>query len=127
MPSLTDHVSTAMRLFRSGKFEEAQAQYEAAFALEPSFTTALHGIAMCLFNRERWDESIAVAERILKIDPDDADAQGHISRCWMRKGDVPRAEAEAAKEKTIRWKLQLREQKAAGGGTPPAGGGTTSP
>ncbi|HKE02351.1 MAG TPA: tetratricopeptide repeat protein, partial [Planctomycetota bacterium] len=83
-------------------------------------TMALHGVAMCLFKQERWDESIAVAERILQMDADDADAQGHISRCWMRKGDVPRAEAEAAKEKTIRWKLQLREQKAAGGGAPPA-------
>lgn len=102
-----------MRFYQSKKFEEAKAQYEAALALDPSFTTALHGVALCFFQQEKWDESIVTAEKILVIDPNDADAQGHISRCWMRKGDVPRAEMEAAKEKTIRWKLQLREQKAA--------------
>jgi tetratricopeptide (TPR) repeat protein len=113
MTNLTHHITTAMRLYASKKFTEAQAQYEAALALDPTYTIALHGISACQFQQEQWDTSIATAEKILTIDPNDADAQGHISRCWMRKGDVPRAEAEAAKEKVIRWRLQLKEQKAA--------------
>lgn len=115
MSNLQQHILGAMRHYQSKRFDEARQQYEAALAVDPTFTTALHGIALCHFQQERWDESIAVAEKILAMDPDDADAQGHISRCWMRKGDVPRAEMEAAKEKTIRWKLQLREQKKDGG------------
>lgn len=103
-----------MRFYQAKRFDEARAHYEAALTFDPKFTTAMHGVAACFFQQERWDESIAVAEKILAMDPNDADAQGHISRCWMRKGDVPRAELEAAKEKTIRWKLQLREQKQAG-------------
>jgi len=125
MPTLTEHLQAAMRYFALRRFEEAKAHYQAVLQIDPTFTTALHGVSACLFQQEKWDDSIAVAEQILKIDADDADAQGHISRCWMRKGDVPRAEAEAAKEKSIRWKLQLREQKAQGGsggshGTPPS-------
>ncbi len=122
MASLSEHITKAMKFFASKKFEEAKREYESALAVDPSFTTAMHGIAACLFQQERWDESIAVGEKILAIDANDADAQGHVSRCWMRKGDVPRAEAEAAKEKAIRWRLQLKEQKQSGGGStaPPA-------
>jgi tetratricopeptide (TPR) repeat protein len=113
MTTLPQLITSAMRSYAGKRFAEAKAQYEAALALDPTYTIALHGISACLFQMEKWDESIAAAEKILVLDPNDADAQGHISRCWMRKGDVPRAELEAAKEKTIRWKLQLKEQKAA--------------
>jgi tetratricopeptide (TPR) repeat protein len=116
MSNLQQHILAAMRFYQQKKFEEARQQYEAALQVDPSFTVAMHGVAACYFQQENWDASIAAAEKILLLDPDDADAQGHISRCWMRKGDVPRAEAEAAKEKVIRWKLQLREQGNAGKG-----------
>src|SRR5262245_17531346 len=116
MTDLTTRITTAMRLYAAKKFDLARAEYEAALAIDPKYTIALHGVAACHFQMERWDESIAAAEKVLAIDPMDADAQGHISRCWMRKGDVPRAEQEAAKEKMIRWKLQLKEQKSSGEG-----------
>ncbi|MFN0206291.1 MAG: tetratricopeptide repeat protein [Planctomycetota bacterium] len=119
MSNLQHHILSAMRFYQNKKFDEARLQYEAALSVDPKFTTAMHGVALCLFQQEKWDASIAVAEKILVIDPDDADAQGHVSRCWMRKGDVPRAEMEAAKEKTIRWKLQLREANAAKGDKKP--------
>jgi tetratricopeptide (TPR) repeat protein len=122
MTNLTQHITTAMRFYAAKKFAEAQAEYEKALALDPTYTIALHGISACQFQREQWDASIATAEKILTIDANDADAQGHISRCWMRKGDVPRAEAEAAKEKVIRWRLQLKEQKAAEDAKKGAGG-----
>lgn len=121
MPDLAQLITEAMRLYAQKQFAAAQVRYEAALAADPKYTVALHGIAACQFQMEQWDASIATAEKILFLDPDDADAQGHISRCWMRKGDVPRAEAEAAKEKVIRWRLQLREQKAAGDSAKPSG------
>ena len=103
-----DHYYRALDHYAEGRHREAIAEYEAAIAGDPSFLDAMHGLARVLQDTEQYDEAIAVAGRIVKLDPDDVLAHTSLSILYQRKGMVPEAEAEAAKARVLGWKLQLK-------------------
>jgi len=104
-----DHYYAALDLMADGKPEEAVAAYRESLAADPKFTDALHGLARVLQDLERYDEAIAVAQEIAKIDPDDVLAHTSLSVLYMKKGMIPEAEAEGAKARVLGWKQQLKK------------------
>ncbi|HEV3511600.1 MAG TPA: tetratricopeptide repeat protein [Candidatus Sulfotelmatobacter sp.] len=98
----------ALDLMAEGHLEQAVAAYRAAVAADPTFTEAMHGLARALQDLERYDEAIAVAQRIAEIDPDDVLAHTSLSVLYQKKGMIAEAEAEGAKARVLGWKQQLK-------------------
>lgn len=103
-----DHYYAALDLVLEGEPEGALAEYERALEVDPTFTEAMHGLAKTLQDMNQLDEAIAVANRIVELDPDDVLAHTSLSVCYQKKGMVPEAEAEGNKARVLGWKQQLK-------------------
>jgi len=106
-----EHYFAALDAMADGEQEKALSEYQEAVAADPTFTEAMHGLARALQNLERFDEAIAVAQRIAELDPDDVLAHTSLSVLYQCKGMIPEAEAEGAKARVLGWKQQLQRGK----------------
>jgi tetratricopeptide (TPR) repeat protein len=104
-----DHYYAALDLMADGLLEHAVAAYQASLSADPTFTEAMHGLARALQDLQRYDEAIAVAQRLAEIDPDDVLAHTSLSVLYQKKGMIPEAEAEGAKARVLGWKQQLKK------------------
>jgi len=104
-----DHYYAALDLMADGKLKDAVQAYNKSLAADPTFTEAMHGLARALQDLERYDEAIAVAQRIAKLDPDDVLAHTSLSVLYQKKGMIAEAEAEGAKARVLGWKQQLKK------------------
>jgi tetratricopeptide (TPR) repeat protein len=104
-----DHYYAALDLMAEGQLEKAVAAYQQSLAADPTFTEAMHGLARALQDLERYDDAIAVAQRIAEIDPDDVLAHTSLSVLYQKKGMIAEAEAEGAKARVLGWKQQLKK------------------
>ena len=104
-----EHYYAALDLMAEGKLEEAVAAYRESLRVDPLFTEAMHGLARALQDLERYDEAIAIAQQITKLDPDDVLAHTSLSVLYQKKGMIPEAEAEGAKARVLGWKQQLKK------------------
>jgi Flp pilus assembly protein TadD len=105
-----DHYYAALDRVTEGDHAGALAEYEKSVAADPTFTEAMHGQARALQNLGRFDEAIAVAQRIAELDPDDVLAHTSLSVLYQLKGMIPEAEAEGAKARVLGWKQQLKQK-----------------
>jgi Flp pilus assembly protein TadD len=106
-----DHYYAALDLMANGDLEKSVAEYRESLNADPTFTEAMHGLARALQDLERYDEAIAVAQRIAEVDPDDVLAHTSLSVLYMKKGMIPEAEAEGAKARVLGWKQQLKKSQ----------------
>jgi tetratricopeptide (TPR) repeat protein len=104
-----DHYFAALDLMANGDLEKAVAAYQEALAADPTFTEAMHGLARALQDLQRYDEAIAVAQRIAEIDSEDVLAHTSLSVLYQKKGMISEAEAEGAKARVLGWKQQLKK------------------
>jgi tetratricopeptide (TPR) repeat protein len=104
-----DRYYAALDLMADGKLEEAVAAYQESIAIDPTFTEAMHGLARALQDLQRYDEAIAVAQKITELDADDVLAHTSLSVLYQKKGMIPEAEAEGAKARVLGWKQQLKK------------------
>jgi tetratricopeptide (TPR) repeat protein len=104
-----NHYYAALDLMADGHLEKAVAAYRESLAANPTFTDAMHGLTRALQDLQRYDEAIAVAQRLAEIDPDDVLAHTSLSVLYMKKGMIPEAEAEGAKARVLGWKQQLKK------------------
>ena len=103
-----NHYYAALDLMGEGDLEKAVAAYQEALAADPTFTEAMHGLARALQDLQRYDEAIAVSQRIAELDPDDVLAHTSLSVLYQKKGMIPEAEAEGNKARILGWKQQLK-------------------
>jgi tetratricopeptide (TPR) repeat protein len=99
----------ALDLMAEGHLEKAVAAYQESLVADPTFTEAMHGLARALQDLQRYDEAIAVAQRLAEVDPDDVLAHTSLSVLYLKKGMIPEAEAEGAKARVLGWKQQLKK------------------
>jgi Flp pilus assembly protein TadD len=104
-----DHYYAALDLMADGHPERAVAAYQESLAADPTFTEAMHGLARALQDLHRYDDAIAVAQKLAEIDPDDVLAHTSLSVLYQKKGMIPEAEAEGAKARVLGWKQQLKK------------------
>ncbi len=107
-----DHYFAALDAMADGSHEKALSEYQASVAADPTFTEAMHGLARALQNLDRFDEAIAVAQRITELDPDDIMAYTSLSVLYQKKGMIAEAEAQGAKARVLGWKQQLKGKNA---------------
>ena len=81
-------------------------------ALEPGMLDAMHALIRGLRETKDYDQAIAVAQQLLRLDPEEVLAHTSLSILYQHKGMIAEAEAEALKAKLLGWKLQLRQSSA---------------
>jgi tetratricopeptide (TPR) repeat protein len=111
MPSSEELYDQAVDCIAEGKLDEAIDKYKEAVALDPSFADAWEGLSMALADKELWDEAIAAAQKVVALNPSEQLGYTNVSRIYQRAGNVPEAEAWAAKARVLDWKQQLKEGK----------------
>lgn len=99
----------ALDLMAEGQLEKAVAAYQESLTADPAFTEAMHGLARALQDLQRYDEAIAVAQRLAELEPDDILAHTSLSVLYQKKGMIPEAEAEGNKARILGWKQQLKK------------------
>ena len=104
-----DHYYAALDLMADGRLEQAAVAYQESLTADPTFTEAMHGLARVLQDLQRYDDAIAVAQRLAELDPDDVLAHTSLSVLYQKKGMIPEAEAEGAKARVLGWKQQLKK------------------
>ena len=92
-----------------GNLDDAITLYEAAVGRDPAFADAWEGLSMALADKERWAEAIDAARKVVELSPDEQLGYTNVSRIYQRAGNVPEAEAWAAKARVLDWKRQLDE------------------
>lgn len=92
-----------------GETDAAIELYREAISLDETFADAWEGLSMALADLERWDEALAAAQKVVDLTPDEQLAYTNLSRIHQRAGNVPEAEAWAAKARVLDWKRQIKE------------------
>ncbi len=115
---MASHFSTAEELYHQGldrlaEGDPAGAVLELRRCLEvdPGMLDAMHGLIRALQGTAEYDAAIAVAQRLLELDPEEVLAHTSLSILYQHKGMIGEAEAEALKAKLLGWKQQLRQPK----------------
>ncbi len=91
-----------------GNLDGAISKYREAIAADPNFADAWEGLSMALADKQQWDEAIAAAVKVTELTPGEQLAFTNVSRIYQRAGNVPEAEAWAAKARVLDWKQQLK-------------------
>ena len=108
MPTAEELYDQAVDCVADGKIDAAVAAYRAALELAPDFADAWEGLSMALADQEQWAAAIAAAKRVVELTPDEQLGYTNVSRIYQRAGNVPEAEAWAAKARVLDWKAQLK-------------------
>lgn len=111
MPDKEELYDQAVDLYADDKLDEAIAVYNEALALDPRFTDAVHGLAMCYQAKGDLDTAIALTQRYIEQEPEDILAFTNLSMFYQKKGMIKEAEAAGAEARRLDWKRQLREGK----------------
>ena len=112
MPDKEELYDEAVDLYADDKFDEAIAIYDQALAIDPKFTDAVHGLAMCYQAKGDLDKAIELTKRYIAEEPEDILAFTNLSMFYQKKGRIKEAEAAGAEARRLDWKRQLREGKA---------------
>ncbi len=110
MPTKDELYDRAVDCVADGRLDDAIAAYREALAIDPSFTDAMHGLAMAYADQGKFDEAITVGKQLVELTPDDTLAHTSLSMFYQRNGMIAEAEAEGAKARVLDWKRQLAEQ-----------------
>jgi Flp pilus assembly protein TadD len=112
------HSSTAEDLYHEGLDRLAEGDAVGAaqklrecLQVDPGMLDAMHGLIRALQEQAEFDDAIAVAKRLLELDPDEVLAHTSLSILYQHKGMIAEAEAEALQAKLLGWKKHLQQQK----------------
>lgn len=111
MPDKEDLYDEAVDLYADDKFDEAIAVYNQALAIDPKFTDAVHGLAMCYQAKGDLETAIELTKQFIAQEPEDILAFTNLSMFYQKQGKVPEAEAAGAEARRLDWKRQLKEAK----------------
>ncbi len=104
-----DLFEQAVNAFGDDKFDESIELYHKALEIDPNYQDALHGLGMSLFKQGRYDDAIAVANRLIAIDSEDVLAHTSLSNIYHAQGRIEDAEKEGNVAKIMGWKQELRK------------------
>jgi tetratricopeptide (TPR) repeat protein len=93
----------------AGDVAAAIESYKAALAVDGGFADAWEGLSMAYADQELWEQAIEAAKKVIELTPKEQLAYTNLSRIYQRAGNVPEAEAWAAKARVLDWTQQLKE------------------
>ena len=111
MPDKEELYDEAIDLYADQKYDDAITVYNRALAVDPKFTDAVHGLAMCYQAKGDLDAAIELTKRYVEQQPEDILAFTNLSMFYQKKGMIKEAEAAGAEARRLDWKRQLKEAK----------------
>ena len=111
MPEKEELYDEAVDLYADDKWDEAIAVYNQALEIDPKYTDAVHGLAMCYQAKGDLDMAIGLTKRYIEQEPEDILAFTNLSMFYQKKNMIKEAEAAGAEARRLDWKRQLREGK----------------
>ncbi|MGH7815390.1 MAG: tetratricopeptide repeat protein [Candidatus Binataceae bacterium] len=111
MPDKEQLYDEAIDAYADDKYDEAIALYRKALELDPKYTDAVHGLAMCYQAKGDLDAAIELTKQHIAQDPEDILAHTNLSMFLQKKGMIKEAEAAGAEARRLDWKRQLKEGK----------------
>ncbi len=111
MPDKEELYDDAIDLFADEKYDEAIAVYRKALEIDPGYTDAIHGLAMCYQAKGDLDAAIEITKQHIERDKEDILAWTNLSMFYQKKGMIKEAEAAGAEARRLDWKRQLKEAK----------------
>ena len=111
MPDKEEFYDDAIDLYAEQKYDDAIALYNQALEIDPKFTDAVHGLAMCYQAKGDLEMAIEVTKRHIEQEPEDILAFTNLSMFYQKKGMIKEAEAAGAEARRLDWKRQLKEGK----------------
>lgn len=97
-----------VELLGAGRPTEAVEMFRKAIAADPKQYEAYHGLVRALRDTGQLEQSIAAALALTALTPDDPLAHTALSISLQRAGQVPEAEAAAARARVLEWRIQLQ-------------------
>jgi tetratricopeptide (TPR) repeat protein len=98
-------------LYADNQYDRAIEVYNQALALDPKFSDAVHGLAMCYQAMGDLDKAIELTKRYIDQEPEDILAFTNLSMFYQKKNMIKEAEAAGAEARRLDWKRQLKEAK----------------
>ncbi|MBV8054961.1 MAG: tetratricopeptide repeat protein [Deltaproteobacteria bacterium] len=111
MPDKEELYDEAIDLYAEEKYDDAIAVYNRALAVDPKFTDAVHGLAMCYQAKGDLDAAIELTKHYIEQEPEDILAFTNLSMFYQKKGMIKEAESAGAEARRLDWKRQLKEAK----------------
>ena len=111
MPDKEELYDEAIDLYADQKYDDAIVAYNQALEVDPKFTDAVHGLAMCYQAKGDLDAAIELTRRYIEQEPEDILAFTNLSMFYQKKGMRKEAEAAGAEARRLDWKRQLKEAK----------------
>lgn len=109
MATAEDLFDQAVDFIAEGDVDAAIENYTAAIALNQGYADAWEGLSMAYADKEMWEQAIEAAKKVVELTPKEQLAYTNVSRIYQRAGNVPEAEAWAAKGRVLDWTQQLKE------------------
>jgi tetratricopeptide (TPR) repeat protein len=97
-----------LTMLAAGSPLEAADAFRAAIAADGTHTESHHGLIRALRDAGQLNQSVAAAMRLAALTPADPLAQTALSISLQAAGQVPEAEAAAARARILEWKAQLQ-------------------
>jgi tetratricopeptide (TPR) repeat protein len=113
MPDKEELYDQAVDLYADDKYDEAIEVYTKALEIDPHYSDAMHGIAMCYQAKGDLDSAIELTRKYIEQEPEDILAFTNLSMFYQKKGMIQEAEAAGAEARRLDWKRQLKEGKPA--------------
>jgi tetratricopeptide (TPR) repeat protein len=95
-------------LLEAGSALEAAHMFRSAIVANPEHQEAHHGLVRALRDAALLEQSVAAALALIALTPDDPLAHTAFSISLQHAGNVPEAEAAAARARILEWRLQLQ-------------------
>ncbi len=111
MPDKEELYDEAIDLYADQKYDDAIAMYNRALEVDPRFSDAVHGLAMCYQAKGDLDAAIELTKRYIAQEPEDILAFTNLSMFYQKKAMIKEAEAAGAEARRLDWKRQLKEAK----------------
>jgi predicted aspartyl protease len=90
-------LTNALELYRSGKFDEAIAQYRSVLEQNPKSADAYAGISLCLLKEEKISDALDAANKAVSQNADSAAAHSALADALFRQGYLQQADVEWVK------------------------------
>lgn len=87
----------ALKLYRTGQFDEAIAKYQALLQADPKSGEAYAGLARCLLKQQKTAEAFDVAGKGVSQAPDSPASRSALGDVLFRKGEIYEADVEWVK------------------------------
>ena len=111
MPSAEQLFDQAVDHIADGDVDAAIAKYNEALAVDAQFADAWEGLSMAYADKEMFDQALDAAKKVVELTPKEQLAYTNVSRIYQRAGNVPEAEAWAAKARVLDWTQQLKDEE----------------